>query len=62
MSDKITYATDCLAAIGWPQYEVAIRRVVNARAAYDRASEYGYPAAQAATLRAAEAGLERARA
>lgn len=50
-----------LAEIGWPQYQAAQCRVYNARARYDRASAYGYPAKEADELRAAEADLERAR-
>lgn len=60
-ADKQAVA-DRLAAIGWPEYKAASRAASNARAAYDRASEYGYPAAQAATMRAADAALDSARA
>ena len=51
-----------LAAIGWPQYKVAQRAAYNARAAYDRASERGYPAREAAAMRAAHEALDAARA
>ena len=52
---------DRLAAIGWPQYKAAQRAAYNARAAYDRASEYGYPAREAAAMRAADDALDGAR-
>lgn len=49
-----------LAAIGWPEYN-AIRDIcIAARDAYDSASEYGYPAREAAAMREAEAALDAA--
>lgn len=51
-----------LEAIGWPQYEVALRAMYNAEAAYNRASERGYPAREATALEAAQAALAKAEA
>lgn len=48
--------------IGWPQYQAAQSHAISARAAYDAASEYGYPAKQAAEMRAAQDALDSARA
>lgn len=50
-----------LSALSWPQYQAIQRRAANAREAYDRASEYGYPAKEAAAMRAADEALESAR-
>lgn len=50
-----------LAAIGWPAYQAVQRRAANAAHAYERASEYGYPAAEAEADRKAYADLEAAR-
>ena len=52
---------DRLASIDWPQYEAVQRKAYNARAAYDRASEYGYPAKEAAAMQAADEALTAAR-
>ena len=49
--------TDRLASIGWPKYQAASRALGNARGAYDAASEYGYPAREAALMAAAEKAL-----
>lgn len=51
-----------LGAMGWPQYQAVQRRASNASEAYDRASEYGYPAKEAAAMQAADAALDAARA
>lgn len=50
-----------LAAIGWPAYQAVQRAAANARAAYDRASEYGYPAKAAAAMRTTDEALAAAR-
>lgn len=50
-----------LDSIGWPQYQAVQRRAYNARAAYDRASEHGYPVRQAAAMRAADEALDATR-
>ena len=52
---------DRLAAIGWPQYQAAQRKASNARIAYDRASDRGYPAREAESMRIADANLAVAR-
>lgn len=52
---------DRLAAIGWSEYKAIQSTAVNACAAYDHASEHGYPAKEAAALRAADEALEQAR-
>jgi len=52
---------DRLAAIGWPEYEALQRKAGNARIAYDRASDRGYPAREAEAMRIAEAALSNAR-
>lgn len=49
---------DRLEAIGWPIYQSAQSKVINARAEYDSASEYGYPVKQAKAMYAAEDALE----
>jgi len=46
-----------MAAMGWPQYSAARDAFANASAAYDRASEYGYPAREAQSLAIAEKAL-----
>jgi len=50
-----------LADIGWPAYQAVQRAAINARDAYDRASEYGYPAKEAAAMRATDEALAVAR-
>jgi len=50
-----------LNAIGWDRYEPVLRAASNARAAYDRASEYGYPAHEAEEMRRADEALDAAR-
>lgn len=52
---------DRLAAIGWPAYQAVQRAAKYARAAYDRASEYGYPAKEAAAMRTTDEALAAAR-
>jgi len=52
---------DHLAAIGWPQYQAAQSRAIDARGAYDAASEYGYPAKEAAAMKTADKALDAAR-
>lgn len=47
-----------LAAIGWPVYQVAQRKAINARGAYDAASERGYPVREAAAMRVADEALD----
>jgi len=49
-----------LDAIGWPAYQAAQSKAINARGAYDAASEYGYPAREAAAMKAAEEALANA--
>lgn len=48
---------DRLAAIGWPQYQKVQSRAYNARAAYDRASEHGYPVTEARAMQVADEAL-----
>ena len=50
--------TDRLAAIGWPVYQAAQSNAINARGAYDAASEYGYPVKQARAMREADEALD----
>ena len=50
-----------LAAIGWPAYKAVQRAAENARESYDRASEYGYPAKEAAAMRITDEALAAAR-
>lgn len=50
-----------LVAIKWPEYQAIQRKAINARAAYDRASERGYPVAQAQAMRLADEALDQAR-
>ena len=50
-----------LAAIGWPAYQAVQRAAENARESYDRASEYGYPAKEAAAMRITDEALVAAR-
>lgn len=47
-----------LAAMGWAEYEAAQDAVIDARSAYDAASERGYPQREAAAMASAEAALE----
>jgi hypothetical protein len=47
-----------LAELGWDEYKQAQRAAVNARAAYDRASEYGYPAREAKAMHQADEALK----
>jgi hypothetical protein len=49
---------DRLDAIGWAQYQAVQSRAYNAREAYDRASERGYPVREAAAMRAADEALD----
>ena len=49
---------DRLAAIGWPEYQAAQSRAINARGAYDAASQYGYPSKQAQAMSGADDALE----
>lgn len=49
-----------LDAIGWPEYQAAQNKAINARDAYDAASRYGYPSRQAAAMRAADEALTEA--
>lgn len=51
-----------LATIGWPEYQKVQSRAYNARAAYDRASEHGYPAREAMAAQMADKALDAARA
>lgn len=51
-----------LESIGWPQYQAAQSRAINARYAYDAASERGYPAKEAAAMQVADESLDAARA
>lgn len=57
---KATKAAN-LAAIGWTEYQAVQRHATNAAHAYERASEYGYPVAEAEADRKASAALEAAR-
>lgn len=50
-----------LKQIGWAQYRAVQERYYAALGAYDTASEYGYPAREAAALREAEAARAQAR-
>lgn len=50
-----------LAEIKWPEYQAIQRRADNAQGAYDRASDYGYPAREAEALKQAQAALDQAR-
>jgi len=50
-----------LAAIGWPAYQAVQRAAENARAAYDLASEYGYPAKEADAMHTTDKALTAAR-
>jgi len=52
---------DYLAAIGWPQYQAALTRAIDARYAYNAASERAIPAAEAAAMHAADKALDAAR-
>lgn len=52
---------DRLAAIHWPEYQAVQRRAANAAHAYERASEHGYPVAEAAADRRAHEALVAAR-
>lgn len=52
---------EILKQISWPIYREIQGRVINARDAYDSASEYGYPAREAAALKLAEEALAQAR-
>lgn len=47
-----------LAAIGWPTYKAAQSKAINARDAYDYASERGYPAKEASAMRVADEALD----
>lgn len=47
-----------LAAIGWPTYQAAQSKAINARGAYDYASERGYPVKEAAAMRVADEALD----
>lgn len=49
-----------LSVIGWPAYQSAQRKAINARGDYDAASEYGYPQKQAGAMHAADAALDAA--
>lgn len=49
-----------LANIGWPQYQKIQSKAINARCAYDEASEYGYPAKKANAMRLADEALNNA--
>lgn len=49
-----------LIAIGWPAYSALRSKAINARYAYDRASERGYPVRQAMAMRAADEALAQA--
>lgn len=51
-----------LASIGWPQYQAVQSRAVNARYAYDEASEHGYPVKAARAMQDADDALDAARA
>lgn len=51
---------DRLATLGWPQYKAVQRAAINARDAYDQASERGYPAREAAAMRLSDDALEAA--
>ena len=51
-----------MASIGWPQYQAIQSKAINARYAYDAASERGYPVKEAAAMRAAGEALDSARA
>jgi len=53
---------DILTKIGWPDYEQIQLASEIARNAYDMASDYGYPAAEAVELNAADAALAEAQA
>lgn len=50
-----------LANIGWPQYQKIQSKAINARCAYDEASEYGYPAKEASAMKVADEALDAAR-
>ena len=50
-----------LSAIGWTDYAKARNAAINAFAAYERASEHGYPAKEAAAMRIADAKLATAK-
>ncbi len=62
IADEKAALDSTLAAIGWPQYQAVQSRACNAREAYDRASEYGYPAKEAGAMQAADVALDAARA
>jgi hypothetical protein len=47
-----------LAAIGWPTYQAAQSKAINARGDYDYASERGYPVKEAAAMRVADEALD----
>ena len=51
-----------LASLGWAQYQAAQKTAINARYAYDAASERGYPVKQAAAMHKANEALDAARA
>lgn len=51
---------ELLTSIGWPIYRSAQLKAANARIAYDRASERGYPAKEAAAMAAADKELDEA--
>lgn len=59
--DAQTSKAAILEQIGWPIYKSIQAKCINARAAYDAASEHGYPVREAAAAKAAEAALEQAR-
>ncbi len=52
---------EILNQMGWPLYREIQGRCIDAHEAYDRASEYGYPAREAAALTLAEEALTQAR-
>lgn len=49
---------DRLNTIGWPVYQAAQSKAINARAAYDYASDRGYPVREAAAMQAADEVLD----
>ena len=50
-----------LANIGWPQYQKIQSTAINARSAYNVASERGYPVKEARAMQVAEEALDAAR-
>ena len=50
-----------LAAIKWPEYQAIQSRAINARGAYDAASECGYPVKEARAMKIADEALDAAR-